>query len=42
MISGSHSGSYEEYYFLGYDAVYSVESKPIFGEQVASMFRDDE
>jgi hypothetical protein len=27
MISGSHSGGYEEYYLLGYNAVESIESQ---------------
>jgi hypothetical protein len=29
-ISGSHSGRYEEFYPLGYNTVYSVESQPTF------------
>jgi hypothetical protein len=29
-IWGSHNGGYEEYYLLGYNAMYSVESQPMF------------
>jgi hypothetical protein len=29
-ILGYHSGGYEEYYRLGYNAVSSVESRPVF------------
>jgi hypothetical protein len=28
MIGGSHSGDYEEFYPLGFNAVWSVESEP--------------
>jgi hypothetical protein len=30
-ILGFHSGDYEEYHLLGYDAVQSVEFQPTFG-----------
>jgi hypothetical protein len=36
-IWGSHSGGYEEYCLLGYNAVWSVESQPML-KQVASSF----
>jgi hypothetical protein len=34
MIWGSHSGSYEEYYLLGCNAVYSVENQSMFGRNI--------
>jgi hypothetical protein len=33
-IWDSHSGGYEKYYLLGYNAVYSVESKPTFRRKI--------
>jgi hypothetical protein len=34
-ISGSHSGGYEEYHLMGYNAVYSVECQPTFRRNIS-------
>jgi hypothetical protein len=36
-ILGFHAGGYEEFYFLGYNAVESVESHPTFKTNVVSL-----
>jgi hypothetical protein len=41
-IGGSHSGGYEEYCLLGYNAVQSVECQSTFRRNIASIFRVEE
>jgi hypothetical protein len=42
-IRGSQSGGYEEFYLLGYNAVYSVESKLAFRRKMSfSVLRVEE
>jgi hypothetical protein len=36
-IWGSHGGGYEEYYLLGYNAVYTVESQPTFRRNISPL-----
>jgi hypothetical protein len=38
MIWGSHSGGYDEFYLLGYNAVLSIESRPKFRRNTLPPF----
>jgi hypothetical protein len=33
MIWGCHSGGYQEFYFLWYNAVYYLEIQPVFNDK---------